>query len=37
MDRHAIRREGDEVRVSLDKIYSEDENREAWLAAVVTL
>jgi nitrite reductase/ring-hydroxylating ferredoxin subunit len=37
MDRHAIRREGDEVLVSLDKIYREDENREAWLAAVVTL
>ena len=37
MDRYAIRREGDEVRVSLDKLYREDENREAWIAAVVTL
>jgi hypothetical protein len=25
------------VRVSLDKLYREDENREAWIAAVVTL
>jgi nitrite reductase/ring-hydroxylating ferredoxin subunit len=37
MDRHAIRREGDQVRVSLDKLYREDENREEWIAAVVTL
>jgi nitrite reductase/ring-hydroxylating ferredoxin subunit len=37
MDRYAIRREGDEVRVSLDKLYREDENREAWIAALVTL
>ena len=37
MDRYAIRRDADEVRVSLDKLYREDENREAWLAAVVQL
>ena len=37
MDRYAIRREGDEVRVSLDKLYREDENREEWVAALVTL
>jgi nitrite reductase/ring-hydroxylating ferredoxin subunit len=37
MDRYAIRREGEEVRVSLDKLYRADENREAWIAAVVTL
>jgi nitrite reductase/ring-hydroxylating ferredoxin subunit len=37
MDRYAVRRDGDEVRVSLDKLYREDENREEWLAAVVTL
>jgi nitrite reductase/ring-hydroxylating ferredoxin subunit len=37
MDRYAIRREGEEVRVSLDKLYREDENREAWIAAVVQL
>jgi nitrite reductase/ring-hydroxylating ferredoxin subunit len=37
MDRYAIRREGDEVLVSLDKLYREDENREAWIAAVVAL
>jgi hypothetical protein len=37
MDRYAIRREGDEVRVTLDQLYREDENREEWIAAVVTL
>jgi nitrite reductase/ring-hydroxylating ferredoxin subunit len=37
MDRYAIRRDGEEVRVSLDKLYREDENREDWIAAVVTL
>jgi nitrite reductase/ring-hydroxylating ferredoxin subunit len=37
MDRYAIRREGEEVRVSLGKLYREDENREEWIAAVVTL
>ena len=37
MDRYAIRREGEEVRVSLDKLYREDENREEWIAAVVQL
>jgi nitrite reductase/ring-hydroxylating ferredoxin subunit len=37
MDRYAIRREGEEVRVSLDKLYRDDENREAWIAAVVKL
>jgi nitrite reductase/ring-hydroxylating ferredoxin subunit len=37
MDRYAIRRDGEEVRVSLDKLYREDENREGWIAAVVTL
>jgi nitrite reductase/ring-hydroxylating ferredoxin subunit len=37
MDRYAIRREGEEVRVSLEKLYREDEDREAWIAAVVTL
>lgn len=35
MDRYAIRREGTEVRVALDKLYREDENREAWIGAVV--
>ena len=37
MDRYAIRREGEEVRVSLDELHREDENREEWIAAVVTL
>ena len=37
IDRYAIRREGNEVWVSLDKLYREDENREAWIAAVVRL
>jgi nitrite reductase/ring-hydroxylating ferredoxin subunit len=37
MDRYAIRREGEEVRVSLDQRYREDENREEWIAAVVQL
>jgi Rieske Fe-S protein len=37
MDRYAIRREADEVLVSLDKLYREDENREEWIAAVVQL
>jgi nitrite reductase/ring-hydroxylating ferredoxin subunit len=37
MDRFAIRREGEEVRVALDKLFREDENREAWVDAVVRL
>jgi nitrite reductase/ring-hydroxylating ferredoxin subunit len=37
MDRYAIRREANEVRVSLDKLYRDDENRDAWLSAVVRL
>lgn len=37
MDRYGIRREANEVRVALDKLYREDENREAWIAAVVRL
>ena len=37
MDRYAIRREGEEVRISLDQLYREDENRDAWIAAVVKL
>ena len=37
MDRYAIRREGNEVWVSLDKLYREDENRAAWIAAGVHL
>jgi nitrite reductase/ring-hydroxylating ferredoxin subunit len=35
MDRHAIRREGDNVVVDLGTLFREDENRDAWLAAVV--
>jgi len=37
MDRYAIRREGDQVWVSLDKLYRDDDNREAWIAAAVKL
>jgi cytochrome b6-f complex iron-sulfur subunit len=35
MDRYAIRREGENVVVDLGTLFREDENREAWLAAVV--
>jgi nitrite reductase/ring-hydroxylating ferredoxin subunit len=37
MDRHAIRREADNVVVDLGKLYREDENRENWISAVVRL
>lgn len=37
MDRHAIRRDGDKVVVDLAKLYREDQDREAWIAAVVQL
>ena len=37
MDRYAIRRTGDNVVVDLGKLYREDENRDAWISALVRL
>lgn len=37
MDRHAIRRDGDNVVVDLARLYREDQDKEAWIAAVVQL
>ena len=37
MDRLPIRRDGNNVVVSLDKLYQEDEDEAAWKAAVVNL
>jgi nitrite reductase/ring-hydroxylating ferredoxin subunit len=37
MDRFSIRRAADNVVVDLGKLYREDENRDAWISAVVRL
>jgi len=37
MDRYAIRRTGDNVVVDLGKLYREDENRDAWISALLRL
>jgi len=37
LDRLAIRRDGNNIVVNLDKAYQEDEEEAAWKAAVVTL
>ena len=37
MDRYAIRRAGDNVVVDLGKLYREDENRDAWISALLRL
>ena len=37
MDRFAIRRERDNVVVDLDVLYEEDKQKDAWLAATITL
>lgn len=37
MDRHALRRDGDNVIVDLDKVYRDDKDHEGWLAATVAL
>jgi nitrite reductase/ring-hydroxylating ferredoxin subunit len=37
MDRFAIRREADQVMVDLARLYRDDQDREAWIAAVVHL
>ena len=36
MDRHAIRRQGMQVIVSLDRLFKSDQNGAEWAAAVVT-
>jgi Rieske Fe-S protein len=37
MDRHAIRREGNNVIVDLDKVYEEDQDVPQWKVAFVTV
>jgi nitrite reductase/ring-hydroxylating ferredoxin subunit len=37
MDRFAIAREGNNIRVNLDKLYRQDKDTAAWTAAVVKL
>jgi nitrite reductase/ring-hydroxylating ferredoxin subunit len=37
LDRYAIRRTADNVVVDLGKLYREDENRDAWISALVRL
>jgi Rieske Fe-S protein len=37
MDRFAVRKDGNNVVVNLDKLYQEDEDEAAWKAAFVTL
>ena len=37
MDRHALRREGDNIVVDLDKVFRDDQDHAGWMAAAVTL
>jgi hypothetical protein len=37
MDRFAVRKDGNNVVVNLDKLYQEDEDEAAWKAAFVAL
>ena len=37
MDRHALRREGDNVIVDLDQVYRDDQNHDGWMAATIGL
>jgi nitrite reductase/ring-hydroxylating ferredoxin subunit len=37
LDRFAVRRDGNNVHVNLDKLYQEDDNEAEWKAAFITL